>query len=556
MIENVGKGALWASAALAVVFAALGAAFSTWWLLPLVVLVPLVLLGIWDLFQARHSILRNFPIIGHFRFLIEGIGPEMHQYLVESDTDGRPFDRDTRSLIYQRSKSVPDEKPFGTELDVYENGYTWMAHSIAPHPIAADPVADLRVTVGGDQCAQPYSLSVLNISAMSFGALGRQAVRAMNTGAKLGNFAHCTGEGGLSRYHLENGGDLVWQIGTGYFGCRNDDGTFSPELFAKNAAHEQVKMIEIKVSQGAKPGHGGILPGAKVTEEIAEARLVPPGKDVMSPTYHRAFSTPLEMTAFIAQLRELSGGKPVGFKLCVGDPREFMAIVKAMIESDTYPDFIVVDGAEGGTGAAPLEFSDSLGFPLVEGLMAVQNILVGAGVRDRMKLGASGKMVTASAMVQSMALGADYCNSARAFMFAVGCIQSQMCHTNRCPVGVATQDSKLQRALDVPDKAQRVHQFHHNTVHALAEMIAAMGLDHTSELNYDSVIRRVSQYEVRTFGEIHEPFGPGQLLDGTAPARFQLAWDHTTTERFRPAPGRASWPSVAIKPHPTADAPS
>jgi len=541
MIQRIGSGLLWACIAGAIVTIGL-ALISPWFLLLELVFIPLVIVGIYDYTQPRHSILRNFPILGHMRFIIEDLGPELHQYLVENSEDGRPFNRDTRSLIYQRAKNVGGKKPFGTEMDVYENGYTWMAHSIAPHPMVADPVADLRVTVGGPQCTKPYSLSVLNISAMSFGALGRQAVRAMNTGAKAGNFAHCTGEGGLSKYHLENGGDLVWQIGTGYFGCRTEDGEFSPELFATNAAHDSVKMIEIKVSQGAKPGHGGILPAAKVTEEIAEARLVPPGKDVFSPTYHKAFSTPLEMCAFIAQLRELSGGKPVGFKLCIGDPREFMAIAKAMIESDTYPDFIVVDGGEGGTGAAPLEFSDSLGFPLVEGLMVVQNILVGAGIRDRMKLGASGKMVTASAMTQSMALGADYCNSARAFMFAVGCIQSQKCHTNQCPVGVTTQDPKLQRAIVVPDKAERVHQFHHNTVHALAEMVAAMGLDHTSELTYDHVIRRVSQYEVRTFGEIHKPFDPGSLLDGTAPARFQMAWNNATTGRFRPSSGRVVQP--------------
>jgi glutamate synthase domain-containing protein 2 len=501
----------------------------------LALFVPLSVLGLWDRSQTRHSILRNFPILGHFRFLIEELGPELHQYLVESDTDGRPFDRDTRSLIYQRAKGAADKKPFGTELDVYENGYTWLAHSITPRPVPDDPVASLRVTVGGPQCSQPYSLSVLNISAMSFGALGGQAVRAMNLGARDGGFAHDTGEGGISRYHREHGGDLIWQIGTGYFGCRDADGMFDPDLFARNATDPQVKMIEIKVSQGAKPGHGGILPGAKVTEEIAEARLVPVGQDVFSPTFHRAFSTPLEMVDFIARLRELSGGKPVGFKLCIGDPREFMAIVKAMIETDTYADFIVVDGGEGGTGAAPLEFSDSLGTPLIEGLMLVQNVLVGAGVRDRLKLGASGKMVTASAIARSMALGADWCNSARAFMMAVGCIQAQRCHTNQCPVGVTTQDPKLQRALVVPDKAERVHRFHRNTVHALAEIIAAMGLDHPSELRPNMVVRRVSQYEVRTFGEIHQPFDSGQLLAGTAPDRFQALWDQTTTAAFRPA---------------------
>ena len=334
------------------------------------------------------------------RFLLEGMGPELHQYLVENDTDGRPFDRDTRSVIYERAKSVGDKKPFGTEHDVYDAGYTWLNHSIAPRPMAADPENDLRVTIGGEQCTQPYSASVLNISAMSFGALGQAAVRAMNKGAKAGNFAHDTGEGGLSRYHKEAGGDLIWQIGTGYFGCRDANGDFDPEAFRTNAALPQVKMIEIKVSQGAKPGHGGILPAAKVTEEIAEARLVPQGKDVFSPTYHKAFSTPLEMVAFIAQLRELSGGKPVGFKICIGDPREFMAIIKAMIQTGIYADFIVVDGGEGGTGAAPLEFSDSLGAPLIEGLLLVQNTLVGAGIRDRFKIGASGKMVTASAMAR------------------------------------------------------------------------------------------------------------------------------------------------------------
>ena len=369
MIERIRTKVLWAVIVLALVFLALGIWLSPWWYLGLIVFVPLVLLGIYDYFQPRHSILRNYPLAGRMRFLLEGMGPELHQYLVENDTDGRPFDRDTRSVIYERAKNVGDKKPFGTEHDVYDAGYSWLNHSIAPRPMVADPEADLRITVGGEQCTQPYSLSVLNISAMSFGALGEAAVRAMNTGAKMGGFAHDTGEGGLSRYHKENEGDLIWQIGTGYFGCRDQNGDFDPEAFRTTSALPQVKMIEIKVSQGAKPGHGGILPAAKVTKEIAAARLVPEGKDVFSPTYHKAFSTPLEMVAFIAQLRELSGGKPVGFKICIGDPREFMAIVKAMIETGIYADFIVVDGGEGGTGAAPLEFSDSLGAPLNEGLM-------------------------------------------------------------------------------------------------------------------------------------------------------------------------------------------
>ena len=534
MIERIRTKVLWAVIVLAVLVALLAIVFSPWWLLAEIVLVPLVLLGIYDYFQPKHSILRNYPLAGRLRFLMEGMGPELHQYLVENDTDGRPFDRDTRSVIYQRAKNVADKKPFGTERDVYDSGYSWLTHSISPRPMVADPEADLRVIIGGPQCTQPYSASVLNISAMSFGALGEAAVRAMNQGAKAGGFAHDTGEGGLSKYHAEAGGDLIWQIGTGYFGCRDANGDFDPEAFQRNATLPQVKMIEIKVSQGAKPGHGGILPAAKVTAEIAEARLVPQGQDVFSPTYHKAFSTPLELCAFIARLRELSGGKPVGFKLCVGDPREFGGIVKAMLQSGIYADFIVVDGGEGGTGAAPLEFSDSLGAPLNEGLLVVQNTLVGAGIRDLMKIGASGKMVTASAMARAMALGADWCNSARAFMFAVGCIQSQRCHTNRCPVGVTTQDPKLQRALIVPDKAERVHNYHRNTVHALAELIAAMGLDHTSELRPYHAVRRVSEFQALAFEEIYDFVKPGALIEGTGPARFQAFWDQASAESFRP----------------------
>jgi glutamate synthase domain-containing protein 2 len=534
MIESIRTKALWAVVVLGLVVAALAIWVSPWWWLGEIVFVPLVLLGIYDYFQPRHSILRNYPLAGRLRFLLEGMGPELHQYLVEKNTDGRPFDRDTRSVIYERAKNVGDKKPFGTELDVYDAGYSWLNHSIAPRPMVADPEQDLRVIVGGEQCSQPYSASVLNISAMSFGALGQAAVRAMNLGAKAGGFAHDTGEGGLSRYHKEAGGDLIWQIGTGYFGCRDANGDFDPDAFHENATLPQVKMIEIKVSQGAKPGHGGILPAAKVTAEIAEARMVPQGKDVFSPTYHKAFSTPLEMTAFIARLRELSEGKPVGFKLCVGDPREFMGIVKAMIQTGIYADFIVVDGGEGGTGAAPLEFSDSLGAPLNEGLLVVQNTLVATGIRDRFKIGASGKMVTASAMARSMALGADWCNSARAFMFAVGCIQSQRCHTNKCPVGVTTQNPSLQRGLIVEDKAQRVHNYHRNTVHALAEMIAAMGLDHTSELTPEHVVRRVSEFQALSLAEIYHVATHGDFLTGTADPRFQKFWDQASAESFRP----------------------
>ncbi len=532
-MEKIGKKVLWGLILLAVVSVPLGLVAPIFWWLE-ILWIPLVLVGIWDLTQRRHSILRNYPVIGHMRFLIEAMAPELHQYLVESDEDGRPFNRDTRSLIYQRAKNEGGKKPFGTELNVYEEGYSWISHSISTRPVAKDPENDLRVSVGGPDCGTPYSSSILNISAMSFGALGGPAILSMNEGARLGGFAHVTGEGGISPYHREPGGDLIWQIGTGYFGCRTPDGAFSPEAFAKQATSPQVKMIEIKVSQGAKPGHGGILPGAKVTKEIAETRLVEPGKDVFSPTFHSEFSNPIELTEFITKLRELSGGKPVGFKLCVGEPSEFMAAVKGMLETGVYPDFITVDGAEGGTGAAPPEFSDSLGAPLNEGLLIVHNTLVGAGIRDRVRIAASGKMVTASAIVQSMALGADWCNSARAFMMAVGCIQSQRCHTNRCPVGVATQDKKLQRAIDVPDKAERVHQFHKNTVEAVAEMVAAMGYDSTEQVKPGDVFRRVSETNAMTLDEVYPFVTEGCLLEGSGPARFQARWDRAQTESFHP----------------------
>jgi glutamate synthase domain-containing protein 2 len=534
VIQAIRTKLLWAVLAATLVVTALGVLINPWWLIGDVVLVPLSLLGLWDYLQPRHSILRNYPLAGHLRFLLEDMGPELHQYVIENAKDGTPFNRDTRTLIYERAKSGPDKKPFGTELDVYEAGYTWLTHSMAPRPMPTDPENALRIHVGGPDCTKPYDASVLNISAMSFGALGGQAVRAMNKGAAMGGFAQVTGEGGISRYHREYGGDLIWQIGTGYFGCRNPDGSFSEELFERNATDDQVKMIEIKVSQGAKPGHGGILPGAKVTAEIAEARGVPQGVDCFSPTYHSAFSTPREMVRFIDRLRTLSGGKPVGFKLCVGRPVEFMAVVKAMLETGITPDFITVDGAEGGTGAAPLEFSDSLGTPLVEGLMTVHNTLVAANLRDRIRIAASGKMVTASAMAQSMALGADWCNSARAFMFAIGCIQSQRCHTNKCPVGVATQDPRLERALVVPDKADRVHAFHQNTVRALAELLAAMGLDSPSELEPHMVFKRISNSRVAPFSEIYELLEPGAFLAGDAPPRFQRLWDAATPESFRP----------------------
>ena len=481
----------------------------------------LVALGVRDMLQTRHSILRNYPIVAHMRFVFEEIRPEIRQYFFEGEKDGAPFSRDRRSVVYQRAKMALDKIPFGTQYNVYSEGYEWMRHSMAPRPVSRK---SFRVQVGGTQCKQPYASSVYNISAMSFGAISANAIRAMNKGAAAGGFAHDTGEGGVSRYHREFGGDLIWEIGSGYFGCRDGKGAFSPERFAATAKLEQIRMIEIKLSQGAKPGHGGVLPGAKVSAEIAETRGITEGVDCISPATHSAFSTPRELMEFVARLRELSGGKPTGFKLCVGHPWEFLGICKAMIETGITPDFIVVDGKEGGTGAAPLEFADHMGMPLREGLNFVHNALIGIGLRDRVSIGASGQIVTAFDMARAMALGADWCNSARAFMFAVGCIQSQSCHTDRCPTGVATQDAMRQRAIVVPDKAERVRNFHRATLMSLAELVAAAGLDHPLQFRLEHFSRRISAREVVSFAELYPPLDEGVLLTGTADPRFRDAW--------------------------------
>jgi glutamate synthase domain-containing protein 2 len=470
----------------------------------------LCLVGLHDVLQRRHSILRNYPVIGHIRWMAELVRPEIRQYLIEADEDAAPFSRSQRSLVYQRAKGEAGERPFGTLLDTYRDGYEFVAHSMMPAE-AADP-ASFRITIGNDQCAKPYSASVFNVSAMSFGAISANAIRALNAGAKRGGFSHDTGEGSISPYHLEMGGDIIWELGSGYFGCRGDDGHFDPGRFAEHAVLDQVKMIEIKLSQGAKPGHGGVLPAAKVTPEIARTRGVPLGQDCISPARHSAFSTPLEMMAFITQLRTLSGGKPVGFKLCIGHPWEFMSIVKAMLESGVVADFVVVDGAEGGTGAAPTEFSDHIGAPMREGLLFVHNTLVGAGLRDRVKLGVAGKIVSAFDIASVLAIGADWANAARGFMFAVGCVQSRTCNTNRCPTGVATQDTLRQGALVVPDKAERVYNFHRLTLRALSEMLAAAGLEHPDQLMPYHLVRRVNATEVRQFSELHTFLKPGELL--------------------------------------------
>jgi len=499
----------------------------------LVLLLALVAIGIFDLVQTKHSLLRNYPIAAHIRFLLEEVRPEIRQYFLESDTDGMPFDRNTRSIVYSRAKGQLDKRPFGTSLDVTETSFEWLNHSIAP----AEPAdSDLRILIGGPDCAQKYSASVYNISAMSFGALSANAIRALNRGAKLGKFAHDTGEGGLSPYHKEGGGDIIWEIGSGYFGCRTEDGDFCPDRFAVQAALPAVKMVEIKLSQGAKPGHGGVLPAAKVSLEIAETRGVKPGVDCVSPAAHRAFSTPIGLLQFVAKLRQLSGGKPTGFKLCIGHPWEFLAICKAMVATGIVPDFIVIDGAEGGTGAAPLEFTDHIGMPLRDGLLFAHNALVGIGLRDRVKLGASGKIVTAFDIARTLALGADWCNAARGFMFALGCIQSQSCHTDRCPTGVATQDPHRQRALVVPDKAARVARFHRTTLHALTEVIASAGLSHPQELRPWHFSRRIASDQVQTFDRLYRFLAPGELLVGTDDPRFRDLWPRAQAASFQPAP--------------------
>ena len=508
------------------------------WRLPLMILFGVfagfMVLGFRDLTQTRHAILRNYPIAAHLRFILENIRPEMRQYFFEADKDGSPFPRDKRAIVYQRAKQELDKRPFGTQYDVYDTRFEWLHHSLAPGPVPAEPY---RTLVGEGRCAQPYSASVLNISGMSYGALSANAVLALNKGAKAGHFAHDTGEGGVSPHHRVHGGDLVWQLGSGYFGARTPDGQFDPGRFAEAAADAQIRMIEVKLSQGAKPGHGGVLPAAKITPEIAAIRGIPMGVDCVSPASHSAFSGPRGLVDFIARLRELSGGKPVGFKLCVGHPWEFMAICKAMADTGIAPDFIVVDGKEGGTGAAPLEFMDHLGMPLRDGLNFVHNALVGAGLRDRVRIAASGKIISAFDMARVMALGADWCNSARGFMFAVGCIQAQACHTGHCPTGVTASDPLRARAIHVPDKAERVANFHRNTLHALAELVAAAGLSHPGELRPHHVFRRAAQDRVSSYAEQYPALAPGQLLADpqSAPPAFAQAWRLARPDSFAPA---------------------
>ncbi|MGQ7275899.1 FMN-binding glutamate synthase family protein [Marinobacter sp. V034] len=504
------------------------------WLDPWFALLPLlfgvlITVGIYDLNQRAHTISRNYPILAHLRYFLESIGPEIRQYFIYADTEERPFSREQRSVVYQRAKDVLDKRPFGSLHEMYHEGYEWINHSLKP---VGHDHSDFRILIGKD-CKKPYNASVFNISAMSFGSLSANAILALNHGALKGGFYHDTGEGSISRYHRQYGGDLVWEIGSGYFGCRNDDGTFDEAKFVKNAALDQVKMIEIKLSQGAKPGHGGILPAAKVTPEIAEARGVPVGKEVVSPAQHSAFSTPLELMTFIERLRKLSGGKPVGFKIAIGHPWEWFSLVKAMLATGKRPDFIVVDGGEGGTGAAPLEFINRLGMPMTEALLLVHNTLVGANLREDIAIGAAGKVTSGFDIARTIALGADWCNSARGFMFSLGCIQSLNCHNDKCPSGVATQNPRRSNKLDVADKSLRVSNFHRNTMDALANLLGAAGLNHPQELGPEHIIRRISENEVQPYMDLFRFLEPGVLIDGkTDNPVFVKYWDSARADSF------------------------
>jgi glutamate synthase domain-containing protein 2 len=516
------------------------AALAVWpfWPWASALLALLFVLGWIDWTQTHQSVRRNYPLTGRLRYALEYIRPEIRQYFIEDDEQKLPFSRSERAMVYARSKKQNDKRGFGSIKDMYSPHSEWVTHSMRPTQL--DP-ASFRVMVGAHQCAQPYAMSLLNISGMSFGALSPNAIRALNKGAAMGHFAHGTGEGSISRHHREPGGDLVWQIASGYFGCRTPDGRFDPVRFAEQACTPQVKMIEVKLSQGAKPGHGGVLPRAKISREIAETRGVPMDQDCVSPARHSAFSTPVELLAFVGQLRQLSGGKPVGIKLCVGHPAEWFSVVKAMLDTGQTPDFIVVDGAEGGTGAAPIEFADHVGMPLRDGLRLVHNSLVGAGLRDRIRIGASGKVISAFDMARCLALGADWCNSARGFMFALGCIQSRTCHTDHCPTGVATQDPVRQRAIVVTDKAERVFYFHANTLHALADLLGAAGLDKPGDITAHHLMVRNAEGQARSLASCVDTLVPGQLLAASAPSDwpspFAELWAQSSAQHWGVGPG-------------------
>ncbi len=514
-------------AAVVGVAAAIGS--RAWWIV-LALLVVVLSTGVYDLIQRRHSVLRNYPVLGHMRYLLESIRPEVQQYFIERNVDGRPYNHDVRTIIYERAKGIHAEMSFGTEHDIEDVGYEYLVHSTAPVPEPDEPP---RVLIGGPDCTQPYSMSLLNVSGMSFGALSANAIRALNKGAAMGGFAHDTGEGGLTPYHLDGGGDLVWELGPGYFGTRTRAGDFDPNQFADKAAHDHVKCVSLKLSQGAKPGTGGVLPAAKVSQEIARYRGVPAHQKCVSPAAHSTFATPRELIRFIAQLRELASGKPTGFKLCVGSRIDVLAICKAMLAEATAPDFIIVDGTEGGTAAAPLEYEDHVGLPLTDGLMTVHNALVGTGLREKIKIGASGKVAAGNDIVKQLIQGADYTNAARAMMMAVGCIQAQRCHTNKCPVGVTTQDAKRARALDVADKSVRTARYQQGTVRQAVQIMASLGAAGPDELAPHLLRKKVSPTVQRSYAELYEWLTPAQLL-AEPPATWAADWAAATPDSFHP----------------------
>ena len=491
--------------------------------------LPIITLGLWDITKRKKTLLRLYPVIGHIRYLLESVRPEIQQYFIETDTNGKPVSREFRNLVYQRAKGVRDTRPFGTVFDVYRSGYEWINHSLAPSKgLEKNP----RILFGHINCNQPYAASLLNISAMSYGALSKTAIMALNKGAKAGGFAHNTGEGGVSPYHTKYGGDLIWQIGTGYFGCRTNDGNFCEEQFSETATKQQIKMIEIKLSQGAKPGHGGILPAAKVSQEIVDIRHVKLGEDVISPPSHSAFSTPKGLLEFTEKLRDLSGGKPTGFKLCIGHKSEFLSICKAMLETGITPDFITIDGGEGGTGASPIELTNSVGMPLWDSISFVHNALVGTGLREKIRLVASGKIISAFHMARTIALGADTINSARGMMFALGCIQARHCNTDACPTGIATQNPARYQALDVRDKSERVAHYHKAMIHHLVDLLAVAGLRSTDEIKPHHIQRRVSEVEIKSYADIYEALEESCLVDNAIPEHWKKDWDMASANKW------------------------
>ena len=496
------------------------------------IFIPLIIMGFYDMYQSKRTIRRNFPLLGRMRYLLESLGPEIRQYFIETDTDGKPFNRLERALVYARSKKENSTKPFGTQLDVYDVGYEWINHSVKAISFK-DIEENPKVKIGSSQCTKPYMASMFNISAMSYGSLSKNAILALNSGAKIGGFYHNTGEGGLSPYHLQEGGDVVWNIGTGYFSTRDTDGKFSVEEYTKRATLDNVKMIEIKFSQGAKPGHGGILPKEKVTDEIASIRLVGKGHDIVSPPKHSAFSTPLELINFVKVLREHSGGKPIGIKICIGDKSEFISICKAMVETKTYLDFITVDGGEGGTGAAPPEYSDHVGMPLRDALAFVYDCLNGFGIKDQIKIIASGKVISGFDIIRCLSIGADLCNSARGMMFALGCIQALECHANTCPTGVATQDPQLVKGLVPQEKSVRVANFQKETVKSAVELMASAGINHPDGVTRDVVSTRVERNITETFAQTFPELETGCLLNEVSvPSNLLYFWKKANTNSF------------------------